>query len=739
MLPWGGDSLTVGLHAWQLCLALLIALGPLPACLVWVRAAEWSVESRSLARNWLALGVVWCALETAVGLGLGSLGVLRLGWVLLVQGGLFAAGLAWWYRARAPKSPRARELLLPSVAPRLGQCLILGAAGAVAAALVLVLTTRPFQDYDSLAYHLPTMARWFQTGHLERLEQFRWTNSAYPYSWEVLCALFLQPVHEDFLAAWPNLAAWALFGLAVYDLSRRLGARQTAAMAAGLAVVSMPGLMESVGTLHADLPMAAFFLGGLCFALHYLSTRSRALLGLFLLSLGLVAGVKTSGLVYDAVLVAVLLAGLLLRRHPPLSRPARSRHSLVLLLLAAACAVLLGGYWYRQNLVEYHNPVAPLRLQFGDRVLLPGPLTAEVLHRTSFAALFNPADAIDWGTLGGALAEHFGPAFPVLLCAALLGLAAVLLRGRPITRIHAVGLLSLLLLTGYLYIATPYSGDNGVHHWQITPWMGQALRYAYPCCGLLAAAAAVGATALGLPSWLLLLLGVTAVLPGLAAWRLLPMLLCAGTCWVVLPLLQRPLPSPDAPRLLDYRRVVLLLVAGLPVLLLGTYVARLWRTSERLGQWGGLPAQVQSDVGPQETIGAFRCSRTYLLYGPDLSRRVLRIPEDLGLNGEQWRQHLRSHRISVVAMGPVPARGADLAYALWLESDDGPLVRISGHPISAVALYRLKGDARIPPLANRGSEALRPILPPGSDPERGPVGGQPVGARSRGRPFRNAD
>ncbi len=250
MLYLGKELVPLDLHVWQMCLALLLALGPVPLGLVWLRALGEAEQARSYSRNWLILGTIWCALEMVLALGLGTAGKLQLPWLLCGAGALFAVGVGWWYRTRLPGRPGVRELLLPSESPSPGEVLLLSAAGAVLVMLFLRLLIRPFADYDTLAYHLPTMAQWLQTGHLERMEQFRRLNSTYPYGWEALGSVFLFPTHEDFLAAFPNLLAWLLFGLAVYNMASQLGAAKPAALAAAVAAASLPEVVENVGGLQ---------------------------------------------------------------------------------------------------------------------------------------------------------------------------------------------------------------------------------------------------------------------------------------------------------------------------------------------------------------------------------------------------------------------------------------------------------------------------------------------------------
>ena len=103
--------------------------------------------------------------------------------------------------------------------------------------------------------------------------------------------------------ALPNLIAWIIFGLTVYLLSGAIGVNRLNSMIAATLVLQLPIMKMHVNSLHVDLPMGAFFLSSLYFMLSYLKSRSSIDLFLFIASIGMVCGIKTSGLVYALVLL----------------------------------------------------------------------------------------------------------------------------------------------------------------------------------------------------------------------------------------------------------------------------------------------------------------------------------------------------------------------------------------------------------------------------------------------------
>jgi hypothetical protein len=668
---------------------LWLALGPVPLSLAVVAAVEERAEEVSPARGWLILLAVWCAVGSAAVIGLGAVGGLTALWLSVVMGGLGAAGLVV-LRRRGGRS--LRPLLLPTRRLRISEALTLGALVSLGLALLFRICTEPVTDYDSLAYHLLAVAQWVQTGTLARMGQYADANSLYPFSWEALCTVFVLPFREDYVAVLPNLAAWVMLGLGIYCLSRELGATRESGLAAGAAALSMPDVLENVCSLHVDLAMAAFFVAALVFCVRYARVRTPGYFGLLLVGLGGMAGAKTSGLIYGAVaavaLVVCLLPGVVTR----LGQPRERGSSRWVVGFGLVCALLVGGYWYGRNLMELGNPVAPVTVQVGRHVIFPGAIAAGDLKRTTMAGLFNPREAVDRLILGREISEHLSWPLYALAAMAAVGMAPDRKRRR-VRSAHLAAVWSLVGLTAYLYAVTPYGASMGQWNWQVTAWIGQALRYGYPCCGVLAVAGALGASKVGLPRGVLLTVSLGAAVLGLQRVGAMAMLIAVPACWAGLHLIQRPSDGGDGRVRFDGGMAALVVCVGLPALVFGSYLARLWRDQERVVLYGEIVRVVPMLVKRDETIGCPEGPLTYLLCGTDLSRRV--VPLRLRtLRAEAWRRYLREHRIDVVAVGPASSRGSSRALVEWLGSKESPLVCIFGDPAVGPALYRLKEASR---------------------------------------------
>jgi hypothetical protein len=316
---------------------------------------------------------------------------------------------------------------------------------------------------------------------------------------------------------------WVLEGIAVYLLSVKFGATRIHGMAAASLVLTVPMLINQVNTIHPDLPLAAIFTVGLYLGLSYHSSRSQSELSLFLAVLGMLAGIKVTGIVYAASLLGGL-AILEIKRFALNKNSSaanfRIRHFIKpVLLCGIACCLFLGGFWYARNFLHINYPVAvasdikvPLQ-----PVPLPSPVTAPTppvqqptpillvpqappsfnAWQSTLLAQFNPSNISHWQTLGLQIIIRLQLPF-MAIALQVLAAPLALIKGK--TRIinqNNIILTILLASTGILYLITPYtSGTAGESIGQLSPLLGFNLRYGFPFLSLLGIAAAATATQL---------------------------------------------------------------------------------------------------------------------------------------------------------------------------------------------------------------------------------------------------
>lgn len=671
-------------HLREVSLSLLLLIAPLPLSVALLERASRDRGTPSLTYAVLFCLTVWGVMETCVAVGLGMLRHLRLQEVMLAESLILIGGIALCIRH--PPLLRWRGLALSR-----WERLLLGLTACTGAALLYQVMSRLTDNYDSLMYHLPAMAKWYQSGAFTMLAQFDHLQSTYPYNWEALCTLFLLPFREDFWVTLPNVVAWVMWGASIDGVSRELGAQRLGSLTGAVLMLHAPIVLANVNTMHIDLPFAAFFMAGLYYALVYRRTRSTWDWGLFCLSLGMLVGMKMSGGMY-AILLLGALAMVGVGQVGNWSSGGGWRRLMTRGAMLCLGVLLVGGFWYGRNLLERGNPFGVVKVHVGGVLLFPGSMDKAQLARTTLAHLFDVTHLPHWRILGDQLCVQLGLPLVAMGGLSLLWIFSILQRQRMGKRGEILGIVTLLVGTGLLYWTTPYSGDNGSYNWQITPWIGQGLRYAFPHLGLLSVTAALGVTAV--PFWRVgaafwaLVSGAVALMDVVDSKKILVgvMLLLIGAAGGRVPSFVR---EGYATRWLrTWGAGVLLgslLVGGVAL----SWKARGQREERRRHYLGGVMHYVTRSVRPDETIGYVGCNQSYALYGKRLDHRVEYVPA-LGPSRTDWFRSLRRRGVQVVAVGPLP-QGTNLQELAWLNAPQSPFVRVFGRNVHEdTLLFRLR-------------------------------------------------
>lgn len=253
---------------------------------------------------------------------------------------------------------------------RLTTAAALGWTALVWIRLWLLAARRAPYDWDGLYYHLPAIHEWAVAGRvawLTSVPDVPFVN--YPMGVEATTFLLHRLHGAEALLNAGNLWYWPLAVLAVVVIAGRLGAPTAWAWLAGALVSGSPVLVAQSVTCYTDPAFAATVLASLAAAMLVLfpaggsGARPWALWGA---ALGLMAGAKGSGVPFaliNAVVVFAVLAwrerGAVARRWPQL-------------LLAGGAALATGGYWYLRNALMTGNPVHPIQVAVGHKVIFPG-------------------------------------------------------------------------------------------------------------------------------------------------------------------------------------------------------------------------------------------------------------------------------------------------------------------------------------------------------------------------------
>lgn len=675
-----------------------IVVCPVPLCLSLFLTPDLEENAPNFAHSLLLVLTGWCALEAGVGLISGIIQSFTQPTVLTLNLLLFSFGVVFLV---IKNQFSLLHILITSIKPakKLNkfEVIVLAATASVAVFLLFESAVQPINNYDSLAYHLPTMVQWYQNHSFAYLEEFKFNQiGRYPYTWEVLCALFFIPFREDFLISFPNIIAWLILGLSIYLISIKLGATRLSSLASTSMVLMLPILIESVNTIHVDLPLASFFIAGFYFAILCAENQQISYLALVAIAIGMLTGIKTSGLIYSAVLVLILAFLLaqyfvkekrlnLISRRPPKS-------SIVLILLSTICLLGLGGFWYLRNYLELGNPLGYIEVNVGGITLFVGNVDIDQVRETTLANLFNITSFANWKTLGGQIKAKLG--FPFLFLALQVILFFWLslrskIQGKAKLRV-VVGLFFLLFVTGFLYWTTPYSADNGGANGQITFWIGQAIRYAFPCLSILGILAAVVSTSItphlkpfGFQYEQVLVMGVIASIVSLFDLRIIVLL---GVSLLLIKLIQFNGFYRFANGSLKSRALVA--IAVLVFLVSSSSLTRELRDINRVKTYGEAVNYFET-INPNETLGYTSTYASYIFYGKHWDKQAVSVtPEEISYN--QWLTLLKQKKIGILSVGP-KLKTMQAEEIEWLKKPDAPFVQVLGqNPDREAVLYRLK-------------------------------------------------
>lgn len=686
---------------------LLIGIGPLPLCWALLTNAQPPGAAHHVAHQLLSGALLWCGLQMSLATLLAALGTFRLEPVLMTEGALLLLGILLAYSSWTLAVSRRSSLQYQPIEPRMdwyATALLLWLPPLTAAFTVLILfgnlTSQPITDYDSLYYHLPFIAALHSTGGLST-PAVPAIVAWYPYGWETLCALFVLPFGEDLVVALPNLLAWTILGMAIYLLAQRGSESSPLAAMVALLALTQPLVLDQINTIRVDLALAAFFAAGLYFTLH----TPRGLAGLSpllaLLSAGLIVALKTTGLLYAALLVAILLLQWAITRPVTdhnLSGPPYATAPLKRGATAAIMLLTLGsaGYWYGRNWQLYGNPLGLLEVKLGGWVLWPGPLAAAALRGSTLAALFAPDNPSHWESL---LQQAWTQlALPGVILAGLLLLMLYMRffhrREQHVSSPLAWGILGLMLLLFAIFWITPFGGDDGTNNWRFTDaWFGQSLRFALPALALLAVCAAWGAARLSRMAMPLTVAGIACVLLTLAQRSTLYLaaviafsggLLVLSWLW---PRFQQMAWAKS--EFLQRRGPVTLTILFCLGCLLTLAPLQSLRTNRRPLVYGQLPQVVEEVAPPQTVIAALFSHQSYLAAGPHLQRTVVQAPTTFA-TPQQLLGWLNTHTIELIVVGPIRPEWQAEPLLRWLATDGSTVELLYNEGPTDPALYRVR-------------------------------------------------
>ena len=457
-----GESYVLGL------VVLLAIAGPL--WLVARRLRTGLLPDWSGPQAWLVDAVVGVALLEAIAQLLGTLGQFRRGPMVAAALGSLLAALAVASVRRRGAQDRARSsrgvvTQDQRLGPRSKLAIVLVLTFIVAipwlAQTVGALRTGVL-GYDSLNYHLPFAAHFFQTGRVSSL-YFTFTdiNSAFPANAELVHAVGMVAFRRDVLSPVVNLGWLGLALLAAWCAHPQLRVRLATLAGVGILLSSPLFVVFDGGRATNDLAAIALFLTSIALLLNGVGRRAPTALA------AVASGMALATKLTMVVPVVALTVGVIASA----TRGDRLKTTRVWV----PWLVVTGGYWYVRDLVATGNPVPALHLGIGP-VSFPTPRLTQPYR--SYSVAHYLADVHVWRSwfLPG-MHDSFGWAWPVVVGLAAAGWALALVRGDRVLRmLGAVGIASFL---GYLVTPFGAGGPKG------RPLLfANDLRFAFPALAL---------------------------------------------------------------------------------------------------------------------------------------------------------------------------------------------------------------------------------------------------------------
>ncbi len=696
-----------------LLLFLAILAGALPLSLFFTLGLTRGTANDGFASRLMVLAFFWCLLEILTGIILGVAGLFNLTAVTLTELLLFFAGSFLLYENGLRLHPK--KFTIPGLKgkKKFPILFILIAS----ASLLLKLSLYPAGDSDTLAFHLPAIVSWYQSGSLWGHLQI-----PYPYNWEVLCSLFILPFGSDMFAAMPNLISWAILGLSVYLILREAGAGKFICISSSILLLSIPEILNTVNTFHIDLAFAAFFMAGVYFVyLHYKTSNVNCVLMTFF-SIIMILGIKASGLPYGfllfVLLLAVIIINLVTKKYGSVS------FSIPVLALFIVSSPFIGFFWYFKNLIDTGNPLAFVKISLFGKTVFPGSVSAGDLSYLTLIHLFNWGNPLHWKIIGIEIIKRLQLPF---LAIAVLSLGSIVLlffnRAGRFQRGSILFFSALSLAAVFLYWNTPFSADN-----PLTQWIGFAFRYAFPFMSALCVLSGIALFRLKIKKPVIISLTALCVLAGLfniiivdtirynrnlvfssdinsltallnknpgmflpifvnLAVITVPYAAISGLAialWAVFcydnPIIRYLKDISEGKRYIPFLSGIVLLVIFLAI---PVYFIQKERDVHRFAFYGSIPQYIDEHIRTNESVGFLFCDIYYPLYGKRLNIPVYPLIPDPA-DYAKWIEFLKNKNIRYIEVGPIQGdRTAVLSRIKsktigFLEDKNGPFARVAG-------------------------------------------------------------
>lgn len=448
-----------------------------------VMSGSWFLARRlrvvSHLDRWLATGLIALAVQIIILLAAGvCLSKLNRPMVITLAAAWLVGG--WLLRGDPPPPPVVRSSACDSrfLGSPLWFCIIALTCVISLTLVGLACWVLPPSAWDEIWYHLTPMAVWYQQGAIRQLPEavvwqgydpasvnpdqlaltfshaYTWSN-VYPLNAELSALWTMVLTHSDLISEAAQLPYVLLGALATIGLGRLIGLGRQGALTAALLFLLTPTVLIHLRTAYVDAAFGSMVAVTLYLLLSWQRQRSRSYALLFGLAVGLMAGIKSTGLAFAAILlVAALGYGLWQMRQGGMTGSELSYQVLV----AGLAAFSVGGFWYLRTWWYYGNPIYPVKVNILG-FSLPGIGSVSELfmrHNTPPHYLGrNPVLNLlsSWLELGSESYNYYsrtrglGPVWGALALPAMLPFAVDAWQRRCTERLWMLGLTAALLAT----------------------------------------------------------------------------------------------------------------------------------------------------------------------------------------------------------------------------------------------------------------------------------------------------
>ena len=216
------------------------------------------------------------------------------------------------------------------------------------------------QDWDTLAYHLPLVDSWVQTGSLLNQRCAFWYV---PGNGQLLALWFSGLFSGDFWSQLCNVPILVLFAFSLHAVLSEFGVAGYWRFIGVCGTLACTPVLRQLASVENDLAVAATFIAALLFAIRVIRTKSETYIAdmvLFSCAVGLLGGIKYYALGYAAVAIVALAIATTIGSSRATKRQMKRRWTILSVILGVAT---LTSPWYLRNWIMTGSPLYPKGLK----------------------------------------------------------------------------------------------------------------------------------------------------------------------------------------------------------------------------------------------------------------------------------------------------------------------------------------------------------------------------------------